>query len=222
MVNIVVAGARGRMGRTIVNLAREDKAIKLSGEVDLDDDLASALKKADCLVDFTLAKAAIGNMEIAVSLKKAMVVGTTGFNGEEIKKIEKAARSIPIVLSPNMSVGVNLLFGLVGEVAQKLGPDYDIEITESHHNKKRDAPSGTAKKLAAEIEKQGRKVPIHSIRAGDIVGDHTVLYAGCGERIEITHRAHSREAFAAGALKAAKWIMNKKPGLYSMREVLGV
>jgi len=223
MIKIVVTGSCGRMGRTIINLAHNDKAIKVVGEVDMDDDLAVALQGADALIDFTLAKAAMGNLEIALKLKKAMVIGTTGFNDKELKKIKEASEKIPIVLSPNMAVGVNLLFGIVGQVAKKLGKNYDIEITEAHHSKKKDAPSGTAKGLAAEIEKEtGRKVPMHAIRAGDIIGDHTVFYAGCGERIEITHRAQSRDHFATGAIKAAKWIVGKKPKLYNMRDVLGV
>jgi len=223
MIKIVVTGSCGRMGRTIINLAHNDKAIKVVGEVDMDDDLANALKGADALIDFTLAKAAMGNLEIALKLKKAMVIGTTGFNDKELKKIKEASEKIPIVLSPNMAVGVNLLFGIVGQLAKKLGKNYDIEITEAHHNKKKDAPSGTAKGLAAEIEKEtGRKVSMHAIRAGDIIGDHTVFYAGCGERIEITHPAQSRDHFATGAIKAAKWIVGKKPKLYNMRDVLGV
>ena len=169
--------------------------------------------------------------------KKPIVICTTGIAKEGLAKIKSASSEIPIVFSPNMSVGVSLLFKLVGEVADII-PDYDVEIVEAHHNQKKDAPSGTALKLAEIISSKlnlehvyGRcgnvgarkkEIGIHAIRAGDIVGDHTVIFATNGERIELTHRAQSRDTFAVGAVKAAKWVFGKKPGLYTMQDVLGL
>lgn len=175
----------------------------------------------DALIDFTIASAAMENLSYALKYKKPLVLATTGFTDKEVEDIHSAAKSMPIVFSPNMSVGVNLLFEAAGDIARKLGENYDIELIEAHHKAKKDSPSGTAKKLAEEIFKAtGRNIPTHAIRAGDIIGDHSLIYAGGGERIEIKHQAHSRDVFALGALKAAKWIVDKPAGLYSMRDVL--
>jgi 4-hydroxy-tetrahydrodipicolinate reductase len=170
-----------------------------------------------------------------------MVIGTTGFTEEELIRLKSLATHIPCVFSPNMSVGINVLVNIVGKIAKSLGESYNIEVIEAHHNKKKDAPSGTALKLAEALadgmewdlqevgvyarhgitgERQTREIGMQTIRAGDIVGDHTILFGGPGERIEITHRAHTRDTFARGALRAAAWVVNKPAGLYSMADVL--
>ncbi|MDR1941543.1 MAG: 4-hydroxy-tetrahydrodipicolinate reductase, partial [Endomicrobium sp.] len=200
------------------------------------------LPDADVLIDFTNPDSALKNLDVARLLKKSVIIGTTGFISEQKDKISEIAKDIAIVLSPNMSVGVNLLFKLVEEVAGRI-PDYDIEMVELHHNKKKDSPSGTAVKLSeiaakaigkniSDVGVYGRKsvmaerkkdeIGILSVRAGDIVGDHNVYFAGPGEMLTLTHRAHSRDTFAAGAVRAAKWIMGKEPGLYDMQDVLGL
>jgi 4-hydroxy-tetrahydrodipicolinate reductase len=254
-MKIAVCGAAGRMGQAILSVAEADSDVEIAGAFEYDGnssigtgtpkilpvkDLCKEISKADVLIDFTSPESALSNLETASKNKIPAVIGTTGFTAEQKEKIEQISKIIPVILSPNMSVGVNLLFQLAEEVAKKI-PDYDIEIVELHHNKKKDAPSGTAVKLAecaakginkniGEIGVYGRKgvigarkkdeIGIMSVRAGDIVGDHTVYFAGPGERIELTHRAHSRDTFAAGAVRAAKWIAGKPAGLYSMRDVL--
>lgn len=264
MIKIVVAGCCGKMGRRIVSLAKEDKNILISGalevpghpllgkdvgevlgigslKVQITDNIEEALRGGDCLIDFTAPIATMTHVERALKINKAMVIGTTGLTDKEQNKIREAASRIPIVMAPNMSIGVNLLFSLVGEVAKELGDGYQIEIVESHHKHKKDSPSGTALKLAQEIAKakgldldkiavygrhgQGlgrtdKEIGIHAVRAGDIVGEHTVMYCGTGERIEITHRAYSRDTFAQGALEAAKFVVGKSPKLYNMQDVL--
>ncbi|MDR0822570.1 MAG: 4-hydroxy-tetrahydrodipicolinate reductase [Endomicrobium sp.] len=256
-MKIVVCGAAGRMGQTILNLAKADKDIEIGGAVEFDGspaigtgspaispakDLDKILNNQTVLIDFTNPQSALKNLEIAKQKKSAVVIGTTGFDAAQKEEISKAAKEIPVLLSPNMSIGVNLLFKLVQEVSKAVS-DYDIELLELHHNKKKDAPSGTAAKLAEiiaetlgrDIEKDAvyerhsvnkartkEEIGIMSVRAGDIVGEHTVYFAGPGERIELTHRAHSRDTFAAGAIRAAKWLSNKKSGLYDKQAVLGL
>ena len=247
MIKIAVSGCCGKMGARIIALAKEDKGIQLSGTVEVSghpkvgkdagevlglgtigvkitDDIAASLKDADCLIEFTTPQATLAHLEAAIKYKKAIVIGTTGVSLEEADKIKSAAKDIPILFSPNMSVGVNVMFDAAGVIARQLGGGYKVEIVEAHHIQKKDAPSGTAKKLV-EIISSARgigpqEIPVHSIRAGDIVGDHTVIYCAQGERIELTHRAHSRDTFASGALRAAKFLANKKPGLYTMADVL--
>ncbi|MFA5363319.1 MAG: dihydrodipicolinate reductase C-terminal domain-containing protein, partial [Candidatus Omnitrophota bacterium] len=153
--------------------------------------------------------------------KKGLVLGTTGLNDTQIKKVEEISKIVPVVYTPNMSIGVNVLFDILPDLARKLGPDYSVEIVEAHHKAKKDAPSGTAKKFGRILaDATSREIPIHAIRLGDIVGDHTIIFCGNSERIEIKHQAHSRDLFALGAIKAAKWVANKPAGLYSMRDVL--
>lgn len=235
MIKLGVLGAGGRMGRRIIELAGEDKDLKVMlalerpghpvvgkemGAIKVSSS-ADGVFLVDVAVDFTLPEAALENLNYVLKYKKPLVLGTTGFKDDEIGKIKEAARFIPVVFSPNMSIGVNLLFGLLADAAQKLGSAYDIEIVEAHHKAKKDAPSGTAKKLGQVIaDATGRNITIHAIRAGDIIGDHTVMFAGNQERIEIKHQAHSRDVFAIGALAAAKWVTNKAPGLYSMQDVI--
>ena len=167
----------------------------------------------------------MAHLSVAQRLRKAMVIGTTGLTAAQQAQIASAAQMIPVLYSPNMSVGVNLLFDLAGETAQRLGPEYQIEIIEAHHRGKKDAPSGTAKRLAEVVATARRQpvsqIPVHAVRAGDVVGDHTLFIAGPGERLELTHRAHSRDTFAQGALRAARFLAGRRqPGLCSMRDVL--
>lgn len=264
MISIVVCGAAGRMGKRIIACALAEKEMKVVGAIEhpaspalgkdagetagegtlgvkISSNLEEVLKKADAVIDFSQPEATLQNVQTAAKLKKAVVIGTTGFSDEQREKIAALAKQIPVVLSSNMSIGVNLLFEIVGEVARKLGSDYDIEIVEAHHRFKKDAPSGTAKTLAeviaaatgrsiakdavygrkgAAAERKPNEIGIHAVRAGDIVGDHTVTFCTLGERVEISHRAHSRDTFAKGALRAARFVAKQKPGLYSMQEVL--
>ncbi len=235
MIKLGVLGAGGRMGRRIIELALKDKEFEVTLALEKKGSTLSGknidkvkistnpdgIFLVDVVIDFTLPEASMENLGYMLQYKKPLVLATTGFKDEEISKIKEAAKTIPIVFSPNMSIGVNLLFDVAGDIAKRLGPAYDIEIVEAHHKAKKDAPSGTAQRLGQVIANAtGRNITIHAIRAGDIVGDHTVFYVGGGERIEIKHQAHSRDVFAIGALKAAKWVVKKGAGLYSMQDVL--
>lgn len=256
MIKLAVSGARGRMGSRILALASQDSVFKVaaaletSGHPDLGKDVGgvrltseadSALKSSDVLIEFTTPQATVVHLKACVSAGKPIVIGTTGLSEKEMAEVQAASKKIPVLLSPNMSVGVNLLFELVQDAARKLGPSYEVEIIETHHHGKKDSPSGTAKRLAQLIA-QARKlslekvavygrqgisesrspsqIGIHSIRAGDVVGDHTVIFATEGERLEFTHRASSRDTFARGALSAARFLVGKKAGLYSLRDLL--
>ena len=254
---IIICGAMGRMGQRLVALVQEDKSLqlagalesprhpmsgqKISGDVSLCADLNQLANQAQVLIDFTTPAATLEHLKIVSEWKNfAAVIGTTGFSKEEQELIAQYSKKIPIVFSPNFSVGVNLLFDVVRKVAEKV-PDYDIEIVEAHHNQKKDAPSGTALGLAREITdalhrsmdqdlvhgrfgevgaRPKKEIGMHAIRGGDIVGDHTVIFASAGERLELTHRASSRDAFASGALRAAAWVTQKPAGLYTMKDVL--
>jgi 4-hydroxy-tetrahydrodipicolinate reductase len=266
MIKAIVVGAAGRMGRMIVNAIQGAEGITCAGAVEaagnpvvgkdagavaglgelgvrIEDALSAVIKKGEVVIDFTTADASLKNMEIAAQLHKPMVVGSTGFSTQQMDKVGKLTKDFPCVLAPNMSVGVNLMFKIVEQVARALGQDYDVEIIEAHHRMKKDAPSGTALRLGeliahalgrkwAEVGVYGRKgligergreeIGMQVIRAGDIVGDHTVLFGGMGERLEITHRAHTRDTFTQGAIRAARWVVNQKPGLYDMGDVLGL
>jgi len=262
MIRVAINGVCGRMGGVILSLALEDKEIKvvaalehhghpqlgadvgaLTGRAGLGVPLSHALTaETDVLIDFTEPEATMTALETCQDKNIAMVVGTTGHSTEQRAAIEDAADKIPIVLAPNMSVGVNVLFELVRHAAAMLDDGYDVEIIEAHHRFKKDAPSGTAKGLLESIiegreienpqviygregltgERKRGEIGIHAVRAGDIVGDHTVLFATNGERIELTHRAHSRQCFARGAIQAVKFIFGKPPGLYTMSDVLGI
>ncbi len=266
MVRTVIAGAAGRMGQRLVALAHESTGLTLTGAVEtpahpdlgkdageiaqigrigvsLTDNLDACLDHSDVVIDFTGPASCLMNLEQVVSSSKAMVIGTTGFSDEELVKLRALATTIPCVFSPNMSVGINVLVSMVGKMAKSLGEAYNIEVIEAHHNKKKDAPSGTALRLAEALaqgmewdlkevgvfarhgitgERKIREIGMQTIRAGDIVGDHTILFGGPGERIEITHRAHTRDTFARGALRAAEWVVQKPHGLYSMADVLGL
>jgi 4-hydroxy-tetrahydrodipicolinate reductase len=221
-VRIIICGAKGRMGRTLVACAQADSELQLVGEVDQGDDLAAIIDSCDVVVDFSVHEATSMIAKLAADHKKALVIGTTGHSEHEKKIVRDLAPMIPIVWSANFSTGVNALFWLTGKLAATV-PGWDVEIIETHHRAKKDAPSGTAKTLQDIIRKVvGKDVPAHSLRIGDVVGDHTVSFGAPGERIELTHRASSREAFAHGALRAAKWAVRQKPGLYDMQDVLGL
>ncbi len=235
MIKLGITGSCGKMGRRIFELASFDKEFEVTlalekkgtpligrdmGKIKVSSSL-DGLFLIDVLVDFTLPEAADEHLNYAAKYKKALVLGTTGLTDAQVKKVEEVAKVVPVVFTPNMSIGVNVLFSVLPEIAKRLGPDYSVEIVEAHHKAKKDAPSGTAKKLVELISQAtGRNIPTHSLRLGDIIGDHTVIFCGNSERIEIKHQAHSRDLFVLGALKAAKWVAVKPAGLYSMQEVL--
>ena len=211
--------------------------------VAITDDLSALLAEGEVIIDFSTPSATLQHFRTAADLRRAMVIGTTGFSSSEYEELRTLSRRAPCVCSPNMSVGVNVIYKVLGEMARTLGEDYDIEVIEAHHRLKKDAPSGTAIKMADILasavnrdlnqvavyarkgligERSQKEIGIQTIRAGDIVGDHTVLFGTAGERIEITHRAHSRDTFASGALRAARWVVKQPPGLYDMLDVLGL
>ncbi|MFH1457873.1 MAG: 4-hydroxy-tetrahydrodipicolinate reductase [Candidatus Omnitrophota bacterium] len=235
MIKLGVAGVCGRMGRRIFELASVDRdfeltlALEKKGTPMIGRDMGKlkissspdGLFLIDCFIDFTTPEASEIHLGYVAKYKKPVVLGTTGLNEAQLKEIEEVSKVVPVVFSPNMAVGVNVLFALLPEIAKRLGLDYSVEIIEAHHKAKKDAPSGTAKKLGQILADTAKKeIPIHAIRLGDIIGDHTVIFCGNSERIEIKHQAHSRDLFALGALKAAKWIVGKPAGLYSMQDVL--
>lgn len=235
MIKLGVAGVCGRMGRRIFELASFDRnfeltlALEKKGTPMIGRDMgklkisssADGLFLIDCFIDFTTPEATGLNLDYVAKYKKAAVLGTTGLNDTQLKKVEEISKIVPIVFSPNMAIGVNVLFAMLPEMAKRLGSDYSVEIVEAHHRAKKDAPSGTAKKIGQILGDTSRKeIPIHAIRLGDIIGDHTVIFCGNSERIEIKHQAHSRDLFALGALKAAQWVVGKPAGLYSMQDVL--
>jgi len=207
----------------VFDLAQNDQEIEIAAQCDLGDPIEPVINSCDVAVDFSQADAVDEICRSALQHRKSLVIGTTGHSQQQRKKIEETGHSVPIVLASNFSVGVNVLFWLTRKAAELLGPDFDPEIVETHHKMKKDAPSGTAKTLA-EILKTARnsEIPIQSIREGDVVGEHSVIFSGPGERLELTHRATSRQIFARGALRAAKWIIGRPPGLYSMQDVLGL
>ena len=222
-VRALLIGAAGRMGKTVLDLAQSDREIEIAAQCDLGDPIEPAMKNCDVAIDFSQADSINEICRAASQHAKSLVIGTTGHSQQQRKTIEETAHSVPIVLASNFSVGVNALFWLTQRAAEFLGSDFNPEIVETHHTMKKDAPSGTAKTLA-EILKGVRnsEIPIQSIREGEVVGEHTVIFKGPGESLELTHRAANRGIFAGGALRAAKWIINKPPGLYSMQDVLGL
>ncbi|MBI2061799.1 MAG: 4-hydroxy-tetrahydrodipicolinate reductase [Nitrospirae bacterium] len=266
MIRLIVCGAAGKMGRRILALALQDpKRFRVVGAVErkghpdagkdigalagvpttglaLSADLGSVLGPAAVVVDFTRPDSAVNHARLCRTRKTPIVIGTTGIDGPQRRELQTYARAIPILLAPNMSAGVNVMFKLAADAAIRLA-GYDAEIVETHHRHKVDAPSGTALRLGeaiaesrgvafekvARFERHGQigarregEIGVQSLRAGDVVGDHTVLFSGPGESIEITHRAHSRDVFAHGALRAAEWMAARKPGLYEMADVLGL
>jgi len=266
MLNIIVSGAAGRMGSRIIVLSKDMKDIRLSGAlenrnhkdlgkdigevigigttgINLTDNISNITGKADVLIDFSSTSATIECLKLLSEKPLPVVIGTTGFSKDEIGHINLYAQKVPCVLAPNMSVGVNLLLKVLADIAKVTGDDYDVEIVEAHHRLKKDAPSGTAMKMAQVIasalnrnldetavyarrgligERTQKEIGIQTVRAGDIVGEHTVIFGSLGERIEITHKASSRDTFARGALKASLWVYRQTPGLYDMQDVLGL
>jgi 4-hydroxy-tetrahydrodipicolinate reductase len=233
MIKLVICGVGGRMGQRILALARQDAEFKVlyglespnykenPGGLRTGSD-PGEIKNADVVIDFTVADATAQLAPEVAKYKKAYVIGTTGFNEDQLNNLAKLAKKIPVVRAPNMSLGVNVFFKIAQETARAL-PDYNVEIVEAHHVHKKDAPSGTALYAGGLIEKvTGKKVKYQSIREGEIVGDHRVIFNGPAERLELFHHAGSRDSFAAGALAAAKWLVKQKPGLYTMRDVLGL
>ncbi|MBA3015431.1 MAG: 4-hydroxy-tetrahydrodipicolinate reductase [Proteobacteria bacterium] len=266
MTKVIIAGAAGRMGKRIAAMVNDHKDLLVAGGFELlgnpcvgmdigevagigrlgvaiSDDIRKIIDAGDVIIDFTFHEATMPLARIAAQHKKAMVIGTTGLTQENLAELKELSRNFSCVQSPNMAVGVNVLFKAAAKIASVLGDGYDIEIVEAHHRMKKDAPSGTALKLGEvvaeavnrKLEKVGvysrhgmigartdQEIGIQTIRAGDIVGEHTVYFAGAGERIEITHRAHSRDNFAQGAALAAAWVTSQKHGLYTMFDVLGL
>ena len=240
-LTILLNGARGRMGQAIAAAAPQ-LGITLGAATDLGDDMGGAVTSVDVIVDFSSAQATRGILELAAACKKPVVIGTTGHSQKDKSELLKLAARVPCVWSGNFSVGVNLLFALTARAALALGDDFDTEVVEMHHRMKKDAPSGTAERLleiileARRLERgalrHGRQgiagprpkgeIGVHSLRGGDVVGDHTVVFAGTGERLELTHRASDRAVFAHGALRAAQWVVGRKPGVYDMQDVLGL
>lgn len=265
-IPVVVTGAAGRMGRTLVRAVAADPATMLAGAteradhpalgtdaalgagssnggVQISGELEPLVTTRAVVIDFTAPAATLRHVETCARRGAPMVIGTTGLSPDERAVVADAARQIPIVLSPNMSVGVNLMFALAAEAARVLGDDYDVEIIETHHRLKKDSPSGTAAKLLEVVagalgrnaqadavhgrnglvgERTRREIGVHAVRAGDNVGEHHVLYGGIGEAIEIVHRATDRAVFAGGAVRAARWLWAQPAGLYDMADVLGL
>jgi 4-hydroxy-tetrahydrodipicolinate reductase len=257
-MKLAVTGAGGRMGRALIEAIHADGGLVLAAALDapgspvigqdlggvaVSSDVAAAVSACDVLIDFTRPEGTLGHVAACVKHGRAMVVGTTGFSAEQTKGIAEAAKRIPIALSPNFAVGVNVLFKLAETAARALGDAYDVEIVEAHHRHKVDAPSGTALKLgdiiAKALERDLKKVSVHgregdtgerpakaigfhAIRGGDIVGEHTAFFAGAGERLELTVRSQSRMTYAHGAVRAANWLRKKPAGLYDMFDVLGL
>ena len=222
-VRVMLIGAVGRMGETVRELAQNDPEIQIAALCDLGDSIEPAMRNCDVAIDFSQADSVDEICRAALQHGKSLVIGTTGHSQQQRKTIEETAHSVPIVLASNFSVGVNVLFWLAQKATELLGSAFNPEIVETHHKMKKDAPSGTAKTLAELLKAvRNSEIPIQSIREGNVVGEHTVIFAGPEERLELTHRAANRGIFALGALRAAKWIVNKRAGLYSMQNVLGL
>lgn len=240
-LSILINGSKGRMGHAVATAAK-DSGVTVGAAVDVGDDIAAALAKCDAVIDFSSHMATRALLELAVAQKKPVVLGTTGHQPEEKKQLLALAAQVPCVWAGNFSIGVNTLFALTRRATAILGADYDTEVIEMHHRFKKDSPSGTAERLLEIIleerkltreslrhgregitgERQPSEVGVHSLRGGDVVGDHTVVFAALGERVELTHKASDRGIFARGAIRAAQWVVNQKPGVYDMQDVLGL
>jgi 4-hydroxy-tetrahydrodipicolinate reductase len=211
--------------------------------INISDNLNETVMACDVLIDFTTPKVSLKNLEVCGLFQKAIVIGSTGFTADERALAQELAKDVPVILAPNMSVGVNVCFKVLADIAKILGDDFDVEIVEAHHRMKKDAPSGTAVRMGEVVagalgrdyrqvanchregitgERTREEIGMQTIRGGDIVGDHTVFFIGMGERIELTHRAHTRDMFSRGAVRAAKWVVDQKPGIYDMQDVLGL
>ncbi len=241
MMRIAVTGSTGRMGQTIIKAIKQNNSVELGAILDKGDDLKNVLAQFDVLIDFTSPQATLSYLEVCQDSGKSMVIGTTGFNDDELQSINNVAQNIPIVFAPNMSVGINLSLKLLEMIALVIGEKSDIEIVEAHHRHKIDAPSGTALKMGEVVAnalgrdlskcavygregidkpRDRKTIGFSTIRGGDVVGEHTVSFFMEGERVELTHKASSRLTFANGAVRAACWLENKGAGLYSMQDVL--
>lgn len=243
MTKVIITGVKGRMGQALLACAKNFRDLEVTAGVDQGGNLVTVLPQADVVIDFSSHAATAPIVELCAENKKAVVIGTTGHSDAEQAAIQKWQSAIPMVWASNFSTGVNTLFWLTRKAAEILGPAFDLEILEMHHRMKKDAPSGTAKTLAEiladvrklQFEKAARhgrtgivgertssEIGMHSIRGGDVVGDHTVIFANAGERLELTHKASSRDTFANGALRAALWVVSQNPGIYNMQDVLGL
>ena len=240
-LKILLNGARGKMGLAVAATA-PGMGVAIAASTDMGDDLRAAVPLADAVVDFSSHQATRALIEAAVEFGKPLVIGTTGHSPEEKAELLRLAAQVPCVWTGNFSIGVNLLFALTRKAARALGDEFDVEVVEMHHRMKKDAPSGTATRLLEIIleerkldraalrhgregitgERSRTEVGVHALRGGDVVGDHTVIFAGIGERLELTHRAGDRAVFARGALRAAQWVVTRKPGVYDMQDVLGL
>ena len=226
MIKIAVSGCNGRMGSGIKKLVESDPGLKLAGAFDAGDDPYGPIRGCDVLIEFTTPDATVKNVAVAKELRKPVVIGTTGLDKDKIDFIKEASRSVAIVFAPNMSVGVNLLFKLTQKASSVLDSAYNVSISETHHIHKKDAPSGTAKRLR-ELVAGARgmsldNVKVESHRIGEVVGDHAVVFDGAEETVELRHHAKSREVFMRGAVLAAQFVAGRKAGLYGMDDVLGI
>ena len=242
-LRILVTGCKGRMGQAVIQATERDADTVVGAAIDVGDSLADALAKSDVVIDFTTHHFTNELVAACLKAKKPMVIGTTGHTAEELATIKEAAKTLPIVHAPNFSVGVNTLFWLTRQAARILGEPFDLEVVEMHHRMKTDSPSGTARRLVEILceethvsydkdTRHGRfgdvgartkkEIGVHALRGGDVVGDHTVVFANVGERVELTHKASSRDTFANGSVRAAKWLADQKPGVYDMQDVLGL
>ncbi len=243
MTKIIINGYKGRMGQALVACAPQHRGLELAAKIDVGDDLATVIGQGDVVIDFSSHTTTVAVATLCAQHGKALIIGTTGHTDTDVFEIRALGKKIPMVWASNFSTGVNTLFWLTRKAAEILGPDFDLEVVEMHHRLKKDAPSGTAKSLAeilAQVRKLhlnqaarhgrhgivGERTPseigVHSIRGGDVVGDHTVIFANTGERVELTHKASSRDTFANGALRAAGWVVKQAPGIYDMQDVLGL
>lgn len=243
MTKVIIVGAKGRMGQALIKLAQPEAGYTLVRGIDVGDNIATDLPATDAIIEFSHNSVTVPLAQQVAAQGKAFVIGTTGHSEADKATIKELSKTIPIVFAPNFSIGVNLLFFLTRKTAEILGPEYDQEVVEMHHRLKLDAPSGTARRLGeilAEVQdapydelirngrvgevgkRTKREIGMHALRGGDVVGDHTVHFATIGERVELTHRASSRDTFASGALRAAAWATKQSPGLYDMQDVLGL
>lgn len=244
MIQLLVTGKSGRMGQAVLQAASQEPAVTVASTHDSGENLAAAIAQANTVIDFTVHKFTRELIDAALANGTHLVIGTTGHTDEEREAIYEAAKKLPVVYAPNFSIGVNTLFWLTQKAAQILTQDrFDIEVTEMHHRHKIDSPSGTARRLLEILNEETgtdykkdivhgrfgnvgprppREIGMHTLRGGDVVGDHTVMFAADGERVELTHKASSRLTFAAGAVRAAVWLYDKPAGLYDMQDVLGL
>lgn len=243
MTNVIINGSKGRMGLSLLACAKQIPGLSVVAAVDSGDDLRAVLPKADVVIDFSFHSVTPGVAAACAELGKALVIGTTGHSDAEKAEIRNHAKRIPMVWASNYSTGVNTLFWLTRKAAEILGPSFDLEVIEMHHRLKKDAPSGTATTLLEILgdvrqvqlkealrhgregitgERTSSEIGIHAVRGGDVVGDHTVIFAATGERVELTHKASNRDTFSQGALRASQWVIGRPAGVYDMQDVLGL